>query len=71
MSVRIAGSPLRESALYDSTTGWAFGPVFEDEGQAQRFLEFAAEQDEQDVRRLSEASLKKLHGEFVAAEEEE
>lgn len=39
MSVRITGSD-GSVALYDSTTGVAFGPIFENEDQADEFLEW-------------------------------
>lgn len=42
MSVSITGSE-GSVALYDSTTGIAFGPVFEDSDRADNFLEWFRE----------------------------
>jgi hypothetical protein len=39
MSVRITGSD-DSVALYDSTTGVAFGPIFENDTKADEFLEW-------------------------------
>lgn len=66
MGVRmiVAGLPATGSdrvALYDSATGWAFGPVFGDEDEAQAFLDFLV----RDARSFSNAELEAQHKRFV------
>jgi hypothetical protein len=58
MGIRITTSE-KVSALFDSVTGWAFGPTFETEDEAESFLNFTASGD--DLRTLDDAELDKLH----------
>lgn len=54
-----------EAALFDSTTMWAFGPVFESEFDATNFMRWVADRKGiQDVRRIGEVQLKQLHEEW-------
>jgi len=52
----IGGTP-PSAALYDSVTGWAFGPVFAGEAEAESFLACCAE----DPRTYSEVALRDIH----------
>ena len=45
MGVRITTSE-KVSALFDSVSGWAFGPTFETEDEAESFLNFTASGDD-------------------------
>jgi hypothetical protein len=58
-------------ALFDSTSGWAFGPVFEDADQAEAFLKFAADCEERDVRLLANHELRSFYGAFLAQRRED
>jgi hypothetical protein len=48
-------------ALYDSVTGWAFGPVFPDVETARTFLDWLPE----DARVYSTATLAEMYGVFA------
>lgn len=48
MGVRI--TDLETVALYDSTTGMAFGPTFERESEAEAFLAWLKEGGDEDAR---------------------
>jgi hypothetical protein len=52
-------------ALFDSVTGWAFGPIFEDDEEANDFLSFSEEKESRDLRQLTEAELNDLYGRWV------
>jgi len=55
MGVRILYDSEREHAcLYDSVTEFAFGPLFEDEDEAEQFLRWLEAHDGRDARRLSD-----------------
>jgi hypothetical protein len=41
-----------KTVMYDSTTGMAFGPVFETDEDAEDFLVFALQKGHADVRRM-------------------
>jgi hypothetical protein len=42
MGIRfVIDEPRRKVALFDSTSGFAFGPVLEDEDEAEAFVDFA------------------------------
>lgn len=62
MSQRITSGT--ECSLYDSVTGFAFGPVFANEAQAEAFLKFAAEEGFTDLRRLKDNTIESLWGDF-------
>lgn len=64
MGVRISDS--RSVCLYCSTEGVAFGPVFEDEYEAEAFLDFLGERD---ARSLTPSELVREHCRFVAQRE--
>lgn len=54
-----------KTALFDSVSGWAFGPVFSDADQAEDFLRYAEQVfgvPDGDVRALDMAALGKLAG---------
>jgi hypothetical protein len=52
-------------ALYDSVSGWAFGPIFTCEEDAEAFLEFAKTKDDRDLRRLTDNELAEIHSQFI------
>lgn len=54
-------------ALYDSTSGWAFGPVFSDEETAQAFLDSLPN----DARSYSTFDLGQLYSAFVDSQNED
>lgn len=60
------------ACLYCSTTGWAFGPVFNSRDEAEDFLawleagELAGALDSADPRRYRDQELARLHGEWEA-----
>lgn len=58
-----------ESALYDSTTGQAFGPIFESESDAEAFIAFATEQGVMDIRRIGAQLFDRLYAEFLKKNE--
>ena len=49
------------AALYDSVSGFAFGPTFESPEQAEDFLEYVAGEDGRDPRVLPSPLLEELH----------
>ena len=55
--------------LFDSVTDWAFGPVFNTETAADRFLEWASEQGTPDVRALLNVDLSALWDRYCAETE--
>lgn len=66
MGVRITGQEGRV-ALYDSVSGFAFGPTFEDEDEAQAFLEWwEANGDGRDLRALSDPELEDTAATYAA-----
>ena len=53
------------TAMFDSVTGWAFGPVFEHEEDAEAFMGWARTQCQiEDLRSLSSADLFRLWEEY-------
>lgn len=60
MSVRIT-SQEKVVALFDSVTGFAFGPTFEDEESADAFLAWLRERDGRDARVLSDREIADVH----------
>ena len=48
-------------AIFDSVTGWAFGPTFENQEDAESFLEFAARDGGRDVRTYDQGELEQVH----------
>jgi hypothetical protein len=63
MGCRILESPTDGACFYCSTTGWAFGPVFENREQAERFLEVYPD----DPRQLRENLLMERFNDFCRA----
>ena len=59
MSVQILEGE-RNACLYCNTTDWAFGPLFEDADQAERFLEWLPD----DARTYSDKRLEQLFYDF-------
>lgn len=64
MGVRIvegmADGTKQVAVLYDSVTGTAFGPLFEDADEAQAFLESLATHRKSDARMYSSAELAQI-----------
>ena len=56
-----------ETCLFDSVTGFAFGPV-SDEDTLQEFLKWVGENDLPDLRTLAPAVLENYWGTFRSAE---
>lgn len=54
------------AVLYCSTTMWAFGPVFEDADEAEKFLDWLVT----DPRSLSDGEMETKYGEFLRAQEQ-
>lgn len=64
MGIRIT-SQEKVAALFDSVSGFAFGPTFEDEFEAQDFLDwYLANGDGKDLRYMSGPEIAKLVGDF-------
>jgi hypothetical protein len=48
--------------MYDSVSGWAFGPTFKDADEVEDFLSFVArEADGKDPRSMDDPELQRLH----------
>lgn len=47
----------RKVAMFDSVTGFAFGPVFDTEADLEEFMEWWDETSNRDLRDLSDAEL--------------
>ena len=62
---RFDGDSRGYAVLYCSTSMWAFGPVFEDEFQAQEFLDWLPD----DPRSYSDALLESKHVEWLEEKE--
>jgi hypothetical protein len=60
MSVRDTRSE-GKSALFCSSSGWAFGPVFNSRGEVRSFLRWYDKQHGLDLRLLSDRDLESLH----------
>ena len=67
MSVQILEGD-RNACLYCNTSDWAFGPLFEDADQAERFLKWLPEAP--DVRLYTDKQLEKLYYDFKKKEDE-
>jgi hypothetical protein len=65
MSVRIT-SQENVAALFDSVTGWTVGPAFDNEEDAESFLDFT--RDGPDLRTLTHAQLEGLLAEWREAQ---
>lgn len=52
------------AVLYCSTTGWAFGPVFNGREHAQRFLDWLSAQTDRDPRNLADHELSDYFDDF-------
>lgn len=64
MGVRLIADPNGGNdsvAMYDSVSGFAFGPVFASEEDAEDFIEYARREYDRDVRQLPDEALKRLH----------
>lgn len=70
MSVRVTSSE-GLSALYDSTSGLAFGPVFDSPELAEGFLRHLTLIGERDARTIPALDLAALAAEYVAEGEED
>lgn len=49
------------AVLFDSVSGWAFGPVFSDGIRAEEFLDWLRDNGHPDPRRMSDRTLKAVH----------
>jgi hypothetical protein len=71
MSVRITADE-NKVALFDSVSGFAFGPTFDDRDEADSYLYFIEHDKDgyfvQDARGLSDAQHERLLKEFAAKE---
>lgn len=58
-------------AMFDTVTGWAFGPTFDGRGEARRFLAFADGQlgPDREVRNLSGVELEELYRAWLRSED--
>jgi hypothetical protein len=65
MSVRIT-SDEDKAALFDSVSGWAFGPVFDNSDEADDFLVFCESAELPDVRTMTENDLADAHEKWAA-----
>lgn len=79
MAVSVTGwragwaGPEREAevvAMFDTVTGWAFGPVFDGREEARRFMEFAGGQlgPDTDIRAVPNVKLEELHRAWLRSE---
>jgi len=63
-----------KTALYNSVTNFAFGPVFDDEFAAEDFCNWFRKEDGRDLRDLKNKELQEVHArwydQYEAAEEE-
>lgn len=64
MSVRITSAE-DVVALFCSTTGFAFGPTFDDEDAAQEFLDWYDKHEDRDPRLLSDGEMEALHTQWL------
>jgi hypothetical protein len=55
-------------ALYDTVTGWAFGPTFDSADDAEHFRQYAEQAADCDVRLLTDGYLGELYDAWVLAE---
>lgn len=65
MSVRLVIDEYRgKVALYDSVSGFAFGPVLDSEEEAETFLKLVEEETGTDPRALSDKTMERLFADF-------
>lgn len=64
MGVRLTSGE-KKVALFDSTSGFAFGPVFDNDGDAEDFLRHLARNGYQDARDVAPQALVELHNEWM------
>ena len=64
MSVRLTGEEDAPVALYDSVTGWAFGPTFPSLEAAREFLDWMDGRNVSDPRGVSPVEMHGLWEEF-------
>lgn len=69
MSVRLTTQE-DKVALFDSVSGYAFGPTFDSEGEAEDFVDFCADRQTTDLRALSDSEIGALHEEWQKDEED-
>jgi hypothetical protein len=55
-------------ALFDSVSGFAFGPTFQDSDEAEAFIRFAERESDADLRQLTDTQLDELSARFHAEE---
>lgn len=67
MGVRNTASEKRV-ALFDSVTGFAFGPTFSSQDDAESFLDFVQHNYKHDIRTLSERELEAFHALWILSE---
>ena len=58
-------------AMYDSVTGWAFGPVFDSPDRADHFLDWLAENGHGDPRKYGSNVLEGLYKQYIEANPKE
>ena len=54
-------------ALFDSTSGFAFGPVFDTELEAEAFVEFAEKRLNRDLRTVTDREFEEVYAAFLIA----
>lgn len=64
MGVRIT-SDEDKAALFDSVSGWAFGPTFDNSDEAEDFIRFCEEAGLADLRTVPEPDLVTAHESWV------
>lgn len=52
-------------ALFDSVSGFAFGPIFDKEGEASDFLDFAEARLNKDLRMATDQELEEVYASFL------
>lgn len=69
MGVRITTQYIEKVALYDSVSGFAFGPTFASEDEAEAFLAFARDHEKRDLRVLNDNELEALYSAWLNQDE--
>ncbi len=69
MSVGYTTQTPQHTAIYDTVTGWAFGPVFDDAGQAHAYVRYCETETGADIRTLPARQLEELHRRWLHRED--
>lgn len=68
MGIRITSTESK-TAIYDSVSGFAFGPVFDSDLEAEEFIEFAEKRLNKDLRTATDRELEEVYSAFLAAKD--